>query len=62
MFLKFEQEENSVYINADKIVSIYKDGDDMTMITTINPNEFYQVNHSIEEVVNILKCCGIKIY
>jgi len=58
MFIEFKQEESSVYINSDKIVSVYKDGDDITMITTVNPNEFYKVNHSIEEVLKTLRCCG----
>jgi len=58
MFIEFKQEESSVYINLDKIVSVYKDGDDITMITTVNPNEFYKVNHSIEEVLNTLRCRG----
>lgn len=62
MFIEFKQEESSVYINSDKIVSVYKDGDNRTIVTTINPSEFYQVNHSIEEVLNTLRCRGLNIF
>lgn len=62
MFIQFHQKESSVYINTDKIVSIYEDVENQTMITTVNPNEFYQVSHSIEEVTFMLKCREAKIY
>jgi len=62
MFIEFKQEESSVYINLDKIVSVYKDGDNVTMITTVNPNEFYKVNHSIKDVLHTLRCYGEKMF
>ena len=62
MFLKFEQEKKSVYINTDKIVSIYQDVDNKTMITTVNPSEFYQINQPIEEVLTTLRSRGLHIF
>ena len=54
MFIKFKEGETIVYLNTDKIVSIYEDGENQTMITTVNSSEFYQVNQPIEEIVNLI--------
>lgn len=62
MFVQFHQEEGSVYINVDKIVSIYEDKDNKIMITTINPNEFYTINEPIVKVLEKLRYRGIKVY
>jgi hypothetical protein len=62
MFIKFKEGESYVYINADKIVSIYEDGENQTMITTVNSSEFYQVNQPIGEIIDSLKSLGTKMY
>ena len=62
MFIKFKEGEIIVYLNTDKIVSIYEDGENQTMITTVNPSEFYQVNQPIVEIIDSLKCYDIKMY
>ena len=62
MFIKFKEGETIVYLNTDKIVSIYEDGENQTMITTVNPSEFYQVNQPIGEIIDTLKCRGYKIF
>ena len=60
MFIKFKEGEIIVYLNTDKIVSIYEDGENQTMITTVNSSEFYQVNQPIEEIIDSLKYYDIK--
>ena len=60
MFIKFKEGETIVYLNTDKIVSIYEDGENQTMITTVNSSEFYQVNQPIEEIIDSLKYYDIK--
>ena len=62
MFIKFKEGETIVYLNTDKIVSIYEDGENQTMITTVNSSEFYQVNQPIEEITDALKYYDIKMY
>jgi hypothetical protein len=62
MFIKFKEGEIIVYLNTDKIVSIYEDGENQTMITTVNSSEFYQVNQPIGEIIDSLKCYDIKMY
>ena len=62
MFIKFKEGETIVYLNTDKIVSIYEDGENQTMITTVNPSEFYQVNQPIGEVIDSLKSHGTKMF
>jgi hypothetical protein len=62
MFIKFKEGEIIVYLNTDKIVSIYEDGENQTMITTVNSSEFYQVNQPIEEIIDSLKYYDIKMY
>ena len=61
MFIKFKEGETIVYLNTDKIVSIYEDGENQTMITTVNSSEFYQVNQPIEEIIDSLKFHGTKM-
>ena len=62
MFIKFKEGETIVYLNTDKIVSIYEDGENQTMITTVNSSEFYQVNQPIGEIIDSLKYYDIKMY
>ena len=62
MFIKFKEGEIIVYLNTDKIVSIYEDGENQTMITTVNSSEFYQVNQPIGEIIDSLKYYDIKMY
>ena len=62
MFIKFKEGETIVYLNTDKIVSIYEDGENQTMITTVNSSEFYQVNQPIGEIIDSLKSLGTKMY
>jgi len=62
MFIKFKEGEIIVYLNTDKIVSIYEDGENQTMITTVNSSEFYQVNQPIGEIIDSLKSLGTKMY
>ena len=62
MFIKFKEGETIVYLNTDKIVSIYEDGENQTMITTVNSSEFYQVNQPIGEIIDSLKSVGTKMY
>lgn len=62
MFIKFKEGETIVYLNTDKIVSIYEDGENQTMITTVNPSEFYQVNQPIGEIIDSLKSHGTKMF
>ena len=62
MFIKFKEGEIIVYLNTDKIVSIYEDGENQTMITTVNPSEFYQVNQPIGEIIDSLKSHGTKMF
>ena len=62
MFIKFKDGEIIVYLNTDKIVSIYEDGENQTMITTVNSSEFYQVNQPIGEIIDSLKYYDIKMY
>jgi hypothetical protein len=62
MFIKFKEGEIIVYLNTDKIVSIYEDGENQTMITTVNSSEFYQVNQPIGEIIDSLKSVGTKMY
>lgn len=62
MFIKFKEGEIIVYLNTDKIVSIYEDGENQTMITTVNSSEFYQVNQPIGEIIGSLNSLGTKMY
>lgn len=62
MFIKFKEGETIVYLNTDKIVSIYEDGENQTMITTVNSSEFYQVNQPIGEIIDSLKSHGTKMF
>lgn len=62
MFIKFKEGETIVYLNTDKIVSIYEDGENQTMITTVNSSEFYQVSQPIGEIIDSLKCHGTKMF
>lgn len=62
MFIKFKEGEIIVYLNTDKIVSIYEDGENQTMITTVNSSEFYQVNQPIGEIIDSLKSHGTKMF
>jgi hypothetical protein len=56
--IEFKQEKGSVYINVDKIVSITEKPDDKTEITTVNYNEFYNIDENIKNVLKRLDIYG----
>lgn len=56
--IEFKLETGSVYINPKKIVSVSEKPDGRTEITTINYNEFYNVNHDINYVLEKLRTYG----
>jgi hypothetical protein len=56
--IEFKLETGSVFINTKKIVSVSEKPDGRTEITTINYNEFYNVNHNIDDVLEKLRTYG----
>lgn len=56
--LEFKLEKGSVFINTDKIVSVREKSDGKTEITTINYNEFFNVDDNINNVLKRLDIYG----
>ena len=44
--IEFKLEKGSVFVNPDKIVSVSEKPDGRTEITTVNYNEFYNLNQN----------------
>jgi hypothetical protein len=56
--IEFKLEKGSVFVNPDKIVSVSEKPDGSTEITTVNYNEFYNLNQNIEDVLMDLGTYG----
>jgi uncharacterized protein YlzI (FlbEa/FlbD family) len=56
--IEFKLENGSVFVNPDKIVSVSEKPDGKTEITTVNYNEFYILNQSLEDVLMDLRTYG----
>ena len=56
--IEFKLEKGSVFVNPDKIVSVSEKPDGRTEITTVNYNEFYNLNQNIEDVLMDLGTYG----
>ena len=56
--IEFKLEKGSVFVNPDKIVSVSGTSDGKTEITTVNYNEFYILNQSLEDVLMDLRNYG----
>jgi uncharacterized protein YlzI (FlbEa/FlbD family) len=56
--IEFKLEKGSVFVNPDKIVSVSEKPDGRTEITTVNYNEFYILNQSLEDVLMDLRTYG----
>jgi hypothetical protein len=56
--IEFKLEKGSVFVNPDKIVSVSEKPDGRTEITTVNYNEFYNLNQNIEDVLMDLRTYG----
>jgi len=56
--IEFKLEKGSVFFNPDKIVSVSEKPDGRTEITTVNYNEFYNLNQNIEDVLMDLRTYG----
>ena len=56
--VEFKLEKGSVFVNPDKIVSVSEKPDGRTEITTINYNEFYNLNQNIANVLKRLDIYG----
>lgn len=56
--VEFKLEKGSVFINTDKIVSVCEKPDGKTEITTINYNEFFNVDDNINNVLKRLDIYG----
>lgn len=56
--VEFKLEKGSVFVNPDKIVSVSEKPDGRTEITTVNYNEFYILNQSLEDVLMDLRTYG----
>lgn len=56
--VEFKLEKSSVFINTEKIVSVSEKPDGKTEITTVNYNEFYNVDDNINNVLKRLDIYG----
>ena len=56
--IEFKLEKGSVFVNPDKIVSVSEKPDGRTEITTVNYNEFYNLNQNIKDVLMVLRTYG----